>query len=236
MRIAIIEDEKNAAETLGSYLTQYGNETGIAFSVDLFGDAENFLTAYEPVYDIVFMDIELPSMNGMDAAARLREKDKQAVLIFVTNLVQFAVQGYSVDAMDFIVKPVSYAGFKLKMKKAIGLVTAKSGQTISIQHSGGLKRISTKDIYFIEVIGHKLRFHMAVEVIESWGSLTEFEIMLKPQNFLRCNRCYIVNPFYIASVDKMNINMKNGSTLQISHPQKRTFMSELAGWIGKGNK
>ena len=118
MKIAIVEDNSASAEKLRGYLRQYGEENQKEFDITLFGDAVSFLDRYSP-FDMVFMDIELPGMDGMEAARRLREVDLQAILLFVTNMARFAVKCYEVDAMDYLVKPVQYGSFSLKLRRAL---------------------------------------------------------------------------------------------------------------------
>ena len=102
-KIAIVEDNRAAMEKLQGYLERYAQENNEKFDIASFGDALAFLDSYRRIYDMVFMDIELPFINGMEAAQRLREIDKQVVLLFVTNMAQFAVKGYEVDALDYLV-------------------------------------------------------------------------------------------------------------------------------------
>ena len=118
MNIAIVEDDGKEAEALLSYIKKYGEKSGTSFDVKIFSDAENFLESYKQGLDIVFMDIELPGMNGMDASKRLRALDRSVTLIFVTNMARFAVNGYEVGAFDFIVKPVTYGSFEIKFRYA----------------------------------------------------------------------------------------------------------------------
>ncbi|MBE7087142.1 MAG: response regulator transcription factor [Clostridiales bacterium] len=235
IRIAIVEDENKSAETLNDFIQSYGSANGISFTVSRFNNAVDFLTGYKPVYDLVFMDILMPNLSGMDAARKLRQIDAKTLLIFVTNLAQYAVKGYEVDALDFIVKPVMYQDFCLKMKKAIKLVQINEDREFVITQSGGMRRISTKNIFFVEVAGHKLIYHTSDGEITGYGSLSETEEKLRADDFLRCNSCYLVNPKHIVSVKKYDVVMSNGAVLQISQPKKKKFMSDFAEWLGKGN-
>ena len=108
MKIAVVEDEREYREVLKEYLSRYEEQKNLTFEVIEFTNAISFLENYAPVYDVVFMDIRMKYMDGMTAAHKLREADPNAVLVFVTSLTQYAVEGYSVDATDYIVKPVSY--------------------------------------------------------------------------------------------------------------------------------
>ena len=115
LRIAIVEDDEKYADLLQEYLKKYGEERSEEFCCVMHKNAVVFLNNYKANYDIVFMDIDLPHMNGMTASQKLREVDKQVVLVFVTNLAQMAIKGYEVNAYDFIVKPVSYYGVQMQI-------------------------------------------------------------------------------------------------------------------------
>lgn len=235
INIAIVEDDNKAAALLQGYLNDYRKAHGEAFEIKRFSDAVSFLTNYRPDYDIIFMDIEMPHLTGMEAAYELRKVDRNVVLIFVTGMAQFAVKGYEVDALDYIVKPLGYKNFSLKLQKALNIVKSNEQVELVINQAGGMRRISTREIYYIEVLGHKLNYYMQNEVFSGYGSLAKLSEKLTSYHFMRCNNCYLVNPKHIISVEKLDVTMRNGVKLQISHPRKKTFMSELADWLGCGN-
>ena len=235
INIAIVKDDKVAADLLGGFAKKYGEENNLQIGVSVFGNSLDFLDSYRPVYDLVFMDILLPDSNGFETAKRLRQIDKTVLLIFVTNLQQFAVKGYEVDAIDFIIKPVYYRGFCLKMDKAVNLIKQKDTREIIIKRSAGIIKVPLKSVYYVEVIGHKIIFHTSGGEIDSGGSLAELEKRLKEDDFLRCNNCYLVNLKHIRSIDKYDITMSNGDLLRISQTKKKSFMSAFAKWLGKGN-
>ena len=109
--IAIVEDEDAAAEVLQGHIEQYAQRNGQEFQICRFHDAVEFLKDYRPLYSVVFMDIQMPHRDGMSAAEELRSVDKTVSLIFITNLVQYAQKGYEVDAIAYLLKPVSYFDF-----------------------------------------------------------------------------------------------------------------------------
>lgn len=108
MRVCVLEDEKIVADKLCSFIEKYCAEQGVRVEVQVFPDAFALLEGYHADVDILFMDIQLPVMNGMEAAKKIRETDEKVLIVFVTNLAQYAVEGYDVNAFDFILKPVEY--------------------------------------------------------------------------------------------------------------------------------
>lgn len=158
LRCAIVEDSPRELEHLKECLARYSAERDIPLETTAFGDAASFLEHYRADYDIVFMDIELPGINGMEAAHRLREIDQQVILIFVTNMAQFAVKGYEVDALDYIIKPAQYGPLSIKLDRAAQRWRA-AAESVMVALPTGTQRLLLWEIYYIEVQGHKLTYH-----------------------------------------------------------------------------
>lgn len=231
--VAIVEDSVESAEILKKYIKKYEQEEHQVFHVTHFSDALSFLDGYTG-YDLVFMDIDMPFLNGMDGALRLREKDKSAVLIFVTNLANYAVKGYEADALDFVVKPVSYADFRFKLLRAIYVIESKKNKEITIVQKDGMKRFDISDLLYVEVSGHQLTYMLLDRELKVRGTIMEAEQMLSDYGFLRPHNAYLVNARFIDEVEGNEIQLRN-FTLPISRPRKKEFLQGLAKWYGRGS-
>ena len=234
LKIAIVEDDQTAADRLQEFFIQYTDQNGEAFNVTVFSDAVQFLNNYQPVFDMVFMDIELPYINGMEAAQRLRQMDQKILLIFVTNMAQFAVKGYEVNALYYIVKPIRYNDFEWKLRRAVNQCKAVSDSIFVVQQNE-TKRILLQDIYYVEVRNHKLIYHTQLGEIVGGGTLTDIEEKLKGKGFLRGNKWYLANQRHIASIQGNVLIMTGGDALPLSRPRKKIFMDELAEYMGNEN-
>lgn len=227
MKVAIVEDDSLAAAQLKKYLGRLGSEMEMEFEIVHYTDAEAFLkerAKENPA--MVFLDIELPTIDGMEAARQLRRQDAAVVIIFVTKMVQLAQAGYAVNALDFLVKPVTYAEFKMKIQRAVNVARAREVRTLQILFDGGFYRIPCDKIVFVEVTGHHLKFQLVDGEVEARGSLSSVEEKLAGRGFLRCNSCYLVNVKYIDSVKGYDLYL-NGHRLKISHPRRKEFMRRL---------
>lgn len=234
MYVAIVDDEIEARENLHTYLLDYCGKHNISIAFDMFPSAEDFLKNYQAKYDVVFMDIELKDMNGLDASHKLRELDENVVLVFVTNYVQYAVKGYEVNAFDYIVKPISYENFIFKFERVLSKLEYKNNLDFLLLTNNGTRKIKVRDILYVEVFRHTLVYHMNDgNKYSSRGALNLIEEKLSHQGFAKCNRCYLVNLFYVDSVDDFVLNIAN-EKLIISHPAKKGFMKALADYIGRG--
>lgn len=234
--IAIVEDEDDAAKQLLSYIDRYAATYSQQYHAVRFHSAEDFLADYKAIYAVVFMDIQMAGINGMDAAEQLRKVDKTVSIIFISNLVQYAQKGYEVDAVSFLVKPVSYFDFSLKFRKALDIYVMNEERSITIKYRGGLARISTDKLMYVEIIAHRLYYHLIDGDLEVTGVLSEVEQELAAYGFLRCNKCYLVNPKFVLGVKGSDVQVGD-TTLQISRPRRAAFLAELANWYaGQGGK
>ena len=224
-RIAVVEDEISSQEKLKEFILIYGNENNCDFNVSCFKDGISFLNNYKSNYDIVFMDIEMPYLDGMEVARKLRAIDKVVILIFVTNMARYAVSGYEVDATSFIVKPITYPNFSLKLSRAIEKINIEKIPFILIKGKNCLKKIKTSEIRYVEVVNHSLVCHLKDNVEQSTGSLKNISEELG-KNFSFCNQCYLVNLKYCSEVTGYQV-VVDGITLQISRHKRASFMKDL---------
>lgn len=228
--IAVIEDEDIHAAKLEENLSLYQKEYRCRLRVDRFRTAEDFLTGYRPVYAVVFMDIQLPGVNGMDAAFKLRELDRTVSLLFITSLAQYAQKGYEVDAAGYLLKPVSYYDFSLKFRKALDLYVMTEERNVSLDVPGGVCRVSCDKLMYVEIIRHRLYYHLVDGVIEATGVLAAAEKQLEAHGFLRCNNCYLVNPRFVVNVKGLTVQVGN-EELAISRPRRGAFLARLTEWF-----
>lgn len=175
-KVAIVEDNPQASQILSQMLEHYSQENNVTFDIELHPDGMEFINTFHSQYDLVFLDIEMPFMNGMDAAKELRKGDKNTLVVFVTNLAQFAVDGYEVQAFDFIIKPVKYANFKMKLTRIVNeLQHRKQEGSILIQTRTMTRKVPTAEILYLEVQNHDVVFHLVDEQIQLRASLSAWE-------------------------------------------------------------
>jgi DNA-binding LytR/AlgR family response regulator len=228
IRAAIVEDDGKSAEILRRHIDRYAAESGEETAADIFGNAEQFLAAYKPVYDVVFMDIELGTiLNGMEAAKRLREYDAAVNLIFVTNMTQYALQGYKVNALDYFVKPVSYYDLKLRMERIVSTRVSRSAR-VAIPVAGGTKAVLVSNINYIEVMNHSLTYHTTEGNYTARGaSLKNLAKEFAPYGFLPCSASYLVNLRKCVSLSRDTVTV-GADEIAISRRMKQKFLTRLS--------
>lgn len=226
MRVAIVEDEREATHLLKNALERYESETGHSFLISIFSNAEDFIIGYEPVYDIVFMDIELGGMSGIEAAEKLRKYDDKVYLLFVTSMAQYAIKAYKVNAVDYFVKPFSYFDLKMRLDRIFNQVPKEDLLIKILIRNEGTKLISSNDIYYVEVYKHMLIYHTKDGVFETRGTLKELEERLVGHSFVRCKISFLINIMHCNYYFEDTIKV-GGDEIHISRQYKKEFLRRL---------
>lgn len=232
VRIAIVDDEKDIRSEICQYIENYETKNGEKFTVSVFNDGLELVQNYKKKYDILFLDVKMQKMNGIEAAKEIRKLDSDVIIIFLTNMANYAIKGYSVEALDFMLKPVTYFVFEEQLKKAITRLKKRTHthSFISLPFEGGFYKVDIAKLCYIESFGHKLMVYTVDEQFETKGTMKSMEEKLKGNNFFRCNNSYLVNLFYVESVRQNDVYV-NGKALKISRPKKNAFMNALADYI-----
>lgn len=230
LRIAVVEDDDRDYANLKDVLDRFQKEKKASFEIVRFPSGEDFRGHLSDRFDIVFLDIDLKDDNGIDLAKALRETGSKTNIIFVTNLAQFAIKGYEVEALDFVVKPVSYFDFSLKIQKAIDKVKTHRDASITIYREKEPVTLLQSEITYVEIMHHSLIVHTLTQDFKSYGSLKDIESKVNPGAFSRCNNCYLVNLAHVSSVQGYSV-MVHDTTLLISHPRKKDFMRALNNYL-----
>ncbi len=232
IRIAIVEDDAKQEEELRAYLTKYFSDLHRPIDISSFDRADGFLSIFEKnKYNMIFMDIEMPGTNGMEASKLLRQKDEEVLLFFVTNLAQYALESYEVSAFDYIVKPVNYYNLALKMKRALRILKSTENLTLIINASEGQRKISASDIRYVEVMGHNVTYHTTQgNIFVGYDSLRSIRAKLEPYDFALCDRSFLVNLKYVTGVSKENLYLGK-EVLKIAKSRRAEFMLALTKYF-----
>ena len=185
IKIAVVEDESMYADQLREYLEQYERENGETFEITVYSDGDEIVHKYKAQFDIILMDVEMKFMDGMSAAEEIRKVDTEVVIIFITNMAQYAIRGYAVDALDYVLKPVSYFAFSQRLARAIGRMKRREQKLLTVNIKGGTVRLDVSNIYYIESQGHNLIFHTASGEYEAAGTMRDVEDRLASLDFVR---------------------------------------------------
>lgn len=231
MLIAMVDDSPEDVSRLKEYLERYGMETGTKNTSWYFSDAESFLASNHSRFDLVIMDIDMPGINGVDAARQLRREGSNIVLIFVTNMPQYALNGYEVEAVDYVLKPLSYQDFALKMQKASRYVQRNRDADIPLQTVEGMVSLRASEILYVESDLHYLVYHTTRGNWKVRCSMAQAEKALLPLRFARCNSGFLVNLRHVQAIEKEDV-LIGGQRLKISRGKRLEFMNAFTRYLG----
>lgn len=232
MNIAVVDDNLNDRKMILDYLSQFFNESGEDYTTSTFEDGVSFLNDYSFSYDFIIFDIDMPQMSGIDTAKELRKKDSNVTIMFVTNMPQYALEGYSVEAVDYVLKPLSYPDFRLKMKKATRYILRNSVKKVTINTTEeGLITVDSSDIYYVESKLHYIYYHTKKGIYKMRAKLTEVEDILLPYHFARSGGSFLINLAYLEKIDGNEIVIA-GETLPLSRRMKASLMSAFTKYMG----
>ncbi|MGN8244953.1 LytR/AlgR family response regulator transcription factor [Cellulomonas soli] len=232
IRIGIAEDDAASAQLLVDYLHRYEQEHGEQFAVSVFTDGSEIVARYRPDYDLLLLDVEMPGLDGLSAAEQIRQVDQDVVIVFITNMAQYAIRGYEVDALSYLLKPVPYFAFSQQLKRSVERARRQATDYLTVPVAGGLARVDTSRIVFVESIKHRIVVHATDATYAFSGALKNVEAELEGKNFFRSNNCYLVNLRHVTSVKDSTCLMVGGHELLISRPRKKPFLAALTDYLG----
>lgn len=233
-KIAVVEDTEKWRETIKTFLDAYGKEKHVDFIVEFFHNGEAFLFKATEGFDLAFIDIDLPGINGLDTSRQLRKLNENICIIFFTEFAQFAIQGYEVNAFDYLVKPISYPLFCLKLERFLSHIDSLKDRTFLIKDGKTATRVRHDDVLYLESQKHYIFIHLADgNVLRTRSSLDDVKDDFLQRGFSRINRSIIVNLSKIDDYGNGVIRIKE-ETLPLSRVYRSDFMMSLNQYLGSG--
>lgn len=232
MNFAIVDDEAVEAEELKKYLEEYFRERDIECSVSLFSDVLFFLSNYHFEFDCIFMDYDMPGLNGMVGSKKLRNLDPNVPIVFVTKMEQYAVSGYEVNAVEYMLKPYEKERFLRMISHVENIIqrnTQKQGSIILSTQEVSVK-IPYASLYYVEVDKHNMLYHTERGIYTVRGSMVATKERLPSDLFALCNSGYLVNLAHVSFIG-LNYVQVGDDKLVISRAKKKGFIEAMHKFI-----
>lgn len=238
LSVAICEDYLEERSQLGRLVRNYATQRGIALAIESIASGEDFVRLVQPGrWDLVLMDIYMAPghMDGMEAAACLREQDEECLLIFVTTSRMHGGASYAVHAADYLCKPVS----QKTLDKILDWHLARQKErfrTLRLRCDWEEQDIRIRDICYIEIQKHTAMIHMKDKVLQTSRTITALEEELQGGGFLRCHRSYLVNMHHIMRIEKRDFLMDNGHKVPLGSTLATTVRAQFMDWVFENNR
>lgn len=230
--IAVCDDEKDFVAEMKVLLQNYTKETGIEFRISVFEDGKYLIENYDKSIDLIFLDIQMKDMDGLKTAEYIRKIDETVGIFFLTSLVQYALEGYQYQAVNYLVKPIKYNRLKTELNRWLEKYHKKI-PSIVVSNDKGSFKIALNTLHYAETSKRNLLLHTDTEEILCYRKMKDLEQELLPFGFFRCHTGYLVNLAFVKSVEKLEIELNSGEKMYVSKPKKKEFMEALAGYWGK---
>lgn len=222
LQIAVVDDERNIISEITQKLEQYFSGQSVLYRVHPFGNGQDFLT-HEQTFDIIFLDIQINGLSGMDVAKALRKAGVKSAIIFITVLHEYVYDAFEVEASDFLLKPLNDLRFTRTMDRICNNLQHTDYKCLSLISKGNTcKLLRLKDIYYCEAVNHRIEIHMNGTVHECTLKMRELSEQLDSRFFL-CHRSYFVNLDFVVGYSDGQAILTNGEKIPVSRLRGQEF-------------
>lgn len=227
--IAICDDEAAFRKHIQEYLHKYQQYRHLHFHTVEAQSGQQLLNIADNSLDIIFLDIKMKQMDGMQTARRLREKNHHVQIIFMTSAPEYALEGYKVNAFDYLVKPVNYRSFCEMMDHLLKRL-ARESDCLRIKNNDSINKIYISSIIYIETFQRNLLIHTPETNYISHEKLGIMEKKLADKGFFRCNSGYLVNLAFVDQLDRQEnlLHLSSGDCISVSRPRKKDCIQALS--------
>lgn len=231
-KIAICEDDAFIREDLRRLCDNILTDIHIEYSLSPFSTAEEVETALSSgfPFDLLILDIELGGKNGLELAKELRQQDNRISIIFVSSYENYLRDGYGVQPIHFLIKPVTREALTDAISTDLRLHRSHMPH-INVRSGSRIVPVSSGDILYVEVMDHILHIHTRTEIIPSRSTLTGFLELLPTDIFCRCHNSFAVNLQQISNITHASISLKNGATLPIGRKYYDDFQKAFIRYM-----
>ena len=231
---AIVDDDPNIRETLQAALIKDTQKRRIPVQLSVCASGSEFLTLPKEKWDLVLMDVEMPGQNGIETARQLRRVNERATIIFITNYIQYALEGYEVQAFRYLLKPIDAAQFEQVVGTALDEIHHRQTAYLQLKGRSEIIRLAIDELIYAETEPGHLLLHTPAKVLECYSTMEKLEQELKQEAFFRCHSSFLVALEAVRQIEKQDVVLKDGTRVPVSKNRKKGMKQALTNfWGGK---
>ena len=231
---AIVDDDPNIRETLQAALIKDTQKRRIPVQLSVCASGSEFLTLPKEKWDLVLMDVEMPGQNGIETARQLRRVNERATIIFITNYIQYALEGYEVQAFRYLLKPIDAAQFEQVVGTALDEIHHRQTAYLQLKGRSEIIRLAIDELIYAETERGLLLLHTPAKVLECYSTMEKLEQELKQEAFFRCHSSFLVALEAVRQIEKQDVVLKDGTRVPVSKNRKKGMKQALTNfWGGK---
>ncbi len=218
IRVAVVEDETALYDYYGKMVEAWGRTRNVRLSTTFVGSAEEFLFKYDrqSVFDIIFLDVCMSGMSGMELAHEIRRSDRNVQIVFLTGKTEYVFEGYEIGAVRYLVKPVAESGLAQALDACMEKLESIRADYIAVRCHGENLRLSRSEIIYVKVEGHYLQMRTVDKIYEWKASLKEMLAMLDAERFVMANRSAVVNLEFVSKITREECVLEGGEVIPVS--------------------
>lgn len=232
LHIAICDDERSFAANLEAMIRKYAKDCCEELKITTYYDGSQLIEKYDTTIDLIFLDIQMNVTDGLKAAGQIRKMDTKVGIIFLTSLVNYALEGYKYQAVNYILKPIKYVRLKSELDKWLEHYRRSDDAFIVVRNDSGIYKIFLNTLHYLETSNRNVLLHTDSGHIVSYKKMKDFENELSSRGFVRCHTGYLVNLYFVKRVEKLELELTDGARLPISQPKRKAVMERLADYWG----
>lgn len=230
-RLVICDDELIIQQQLCQFLERMQTECNEIFDILCFSSGEELLKKMPRDTQILLLDIKMGDLSGMDTARKLREKNKELCIIFITNMTQYALEGYDVHAFGFIKKPIQYEILCRKVQEALQAINSSFGMSLALKDMNQTDIYNTNDILYFEVYGRIVNVVTSIESKEYVVPLKKIENQLAGLGYYRCHKSFLVNCRHVKKISTSTLVMSDDREIALSKYRRNDFLKEFGRYV-----
>lgn len=231
-RVMICDDEPEVCASIRAGLDRFSAETGASFQIQECHSGESLLCRMTPDIDLLFLDIKMKELTGMEAAREIRKQNQSVCIVFVTSMVQYAIEGYQVHAYGFLRKPVRYGQFRLQMMDVVHHLNRKRQDSVTLKVGSEVHTLALDRVLYLEVCDHELRVVQADGALLCHVSMGDIERLLEGKGFFRCHKSYLVNLRHVVRVTPAGVELSDHGEIPVSKHRRKAFLEAFASYMG----